>query len=342
MKKILKSALALSASVMLISAASAEKYRMQGSFLAGDYAGTYLLDNWYDVLKQRTDGRVEILYSPNKSIVPHKETPKAVASGILDGEGWTAMSYFSGKNPAFALLGDLVGGYDTVAQMRDFCQNGGGETLAQKAYDSITNGKVTVIACAPYQREALVSAIPIYNVADLKGVKIRAPEGMVAMTFKEVGANPVNIAYSEVYTSLEKGVIDAADASAYANNDALGFNKVARYPLYPGIHSMPVLVFTMNTAKYNKLAPLDKKLLRDWAYESIADLAIAIDNRDQELVARDKKDPTITVIDWPQDERDKLRAIAKGTWGSFAGKNDLAKEVMEAHIKYMKSNNMLK
>lgn len=342
MKKFLNGVLALSASIILFSSASAEKYRMQGSFLAGDFAGTYLINNWYDVLKQRTNGRIEILYSPSKSIVPHKETPKAVASGILDGEGWTAMTYFSGKNPAFALLGDLIGGYDTIAQMRDFCKNGGGETLAQKAYDSLTKGKVTVIACSPYQREALVSAIPIYGIDDLKGVKIRAPEGMAAMVFKKSGANPVQIAFSEVYTSLEKGVIDAADASAYANNDALGLNKIARYPLYPGIHSMPMLVFTMNTAKYNKLSALDKKLLRDWAYESIADLAIAIDKRDQQLVARDTKDPTITVIDWPQQERDKLRAIAKETWGYFASKNALAKEVMEAHIKYMKSKNMLK
>ncbi len=341
MKRILKSLLVVSSAVVAFSAAQAEKFRVQGSFLAGDYAGTYLLENWYDVLKQRTDGRVELVYLPNKSVVPHKDTPKAVAGGILDGEGWTAMSYFSGKNPAFALLGDLIGGYDTVAQMRDFCQNGGGQQLAQKAYDTITNGKVTVVACAPYQREALVSAKPLYGVDDMKGLKIRAPEGMVALTFKKIGANPVNIAYSEVYTSLEKGVIDASDASAYTNNDALGFNKVARYPLYPGIHSMPALVFTMNTKKWNSLSDGDKKILRDWAYESISDLAVKIDERDQVLVERDKKDPTMTVIDWPQAERDKLRAVAKEAWAEFAGKNDLAKEIMDAHIAYMKANNLL-
>lgn len=332
---------ALFMAVAMANTANAETYTIQGSFLAGDYVGTYLIDKWYPILKQRTNGNIDIKYAPNKSVVSHKDTPKAVAAGILDGE-LTAPLYFSGKNPAFALLGDLVGGYDTIAQLRDFCKNGGGEQLMQKAYDSITGGKVKVIACAPYAREALVAAKPIYSIADLKGVKMRAPEGMVSALFKKAGANPANIAYSEVYTSLEKGVIEAADASSYANNDALGFNKVARYPIYPGIHSMPNLVFTLNMAKYNKLSDADKKTVHEWAYEALTDIAIYNAKRDKELVARDKKDPNITVVDWPQSERDKFREIAKSTWPDFANKNALAKEVMDAHIKYMKSKGMLK
>ena len=50
----------------------------------------------------------------------------------------------------------------------------------------------------------------------------------------------------EVHTALEKKVIDATDASAHVNNNAHGMYKIARYSIYPGIHSMAVLQFIFN------------------------------------------------------------------------------------------------
>ena len=70
-----------------------------------------------------------------------------------------------------------------------------------------------------------VSKVPIKGVADLKGVKIRSPEGLAADAFRRV-ASPSSIPFSEVYTSLEKGIVDAADASVYINNHASGFHKM--------------------------------------------------------------------------------------------------------------------
>ena len=48
----------------------------------------------------------------------------------------------------------------------------------------------------------------------------KTPEGLAADVFKRAGAAPVSMSGSETYGALEKGVIDAADNSAYANNDA--------------------------------------------------------------------------------------------------------------------------
>ena len=50
-----------------------------------------------------------------------------------------------------------------------------------------------------YGKEALVSKVPIKGVADLKGVKIRSPEGLAADVFRRAGASP-SIPFSEVYT----------------------------------------------------------------------------------------------------------------------------------------------
>ena len=50
---------------------------------------------------------------------------------------------------------------------------GGGKEMLQKIYDSlkVTSGKLGVIGCSPYSREALVSKEKITGVAGLKGVK---------------------------------------------------------------------------------------------------------------------------------------------------------------------------
>ena len=65
------------------------------------------------------------------------------------------------------------------------------------------------------------SEITIRSMADIKGVKIRSPEGLASEVFKRVGAAPVSLPFSEVYTALEKGLIDAADASAHSSTTKL-------------------------------------------------------------------------------------------------------------------------
>lgn len=146
---------------------------------------------------------------------------------------------------------------------------------------------------------------------------------------------------SEVYTALEKNVIDAADSSAYANNDASGMHKVAKYPIYPGIHSMPFMQFTINEATWNSIDSEDQVALTDWFLSAYADLRIYLDAKDKELVTRDKAEGDITVIDWPQSERDAFRKIAKEAWEAFGSASPLAKEVYQTHVEFMNEKGLL-
>ncbi len=318
----------------------AKKLKIQTSANASHFSLAYLNANWIPELKKRTQGRWEIELLPIKAVVPHKDTPKAVATGILDGD-LTSTSYFSGLDPAFALVGDLIAGYDTPAQIQDYCRNGGGKQILQKLFDKYQPG-VTVVACGTYNREAFVSKVPIKGVADFKGKKIRSPEGLAAEVFRRVGATPVALPGSEVYTSLEKGIIDGADNSSYSNNDANGLHKVAKYPLYPGIHSMPVLQFTLSTSVWKKMSNEDRVIIEQWYQDAYKGLTAASDKKDQELVARDKAGKDITVIDWPQAERDQFRQIATGAWKDFAKATPLGKEAYDSHMAYMKKVGLLK
>ena len=159
-----------------------------------------------------TGGAVKIDVLPTKAVVPHRETIDAVANGILDGD-LNAVSYFSGRDPAFAMIGDLIAGYDTVDQVRTFCMHGGGKEILQKLYDKYTKGKVHVVGCGPLCQGGVRLNCSDQDRCRYEGCKVRSPEGLAAEVFKRP-ARVVSLPFSEVYTALEKGVIDAADASA--------------------------------------------------------------------------------------------------------------------------------
>ncbi len=318
----------------------AKTLKLQASSSAGDWAHRFMTEQWGPKLGEMTDGALEVEVLPTKAVVPHRETIDAVANGILDGD-LNAVSYFSGRDPAFAIIGDLIAGYDTVDQVRTFCMHAGGKEILQKLYDKYAGGNVHVIGCGPYAKEALVSKVPINGVADLEGVKIRSPEGLAAEVFKRAGASPVSLPFSEVYTSLEKGVVDAADASAYVNNDASGMHKVAKYPIYPGIHSMAVLQFIVNKDVWEGLSPAEQKGLEVWYSAAYDAMRREADLQDRDLVARDKADPDMTVIDWSIEDRKKFREIAVGAWEEFGSQSELAKEALDAHLTYMKRIGLL-
>ncbi|WP_234906025.1 TRAP transporter substrate-binding protein DctP [Affinirhizobium pseudoryzae] len=329
------------AALAISSVAKAENYSIQSSFNAGDFSMQYLTQNWLPKIKAQTGGRVEITLTPNASVVPAKETIEAVSAGVLDGD-FTSVNYFSGIEPAFAIMADLISGYDTPAQMLGFCRDGKGEAMQQKILDSVSGGEVHLIACGPYSRESLPARTPIRTFEDLKGKKIRAPEGLASAVFAAAGASPVSIPFSEVYGALEKGIVDAADASAYVNNVATGLHDVAPYPLYPGIHSMPLMQFTMNKEKWDALSADDQKALRTWWYAAMEDLTKVVDEQDQEKAKADAAGGKIEVINWAQEDRDQLREVARAEWVKFASKSALAREALDANLDYMTTIGLIK
>jgi TRAP-type C4-dicarboxylate transport system substrate-binding protein len=317
--------------------------KVQTSQSAGDFTFQYLSEEWAPKIEAMSGGELKLELLPSGSVVPYRESMDAVANGILDGD-LTAVSYFSGRDPAFAILGDLIAGYDTTDQVQTFCKHGGGKEALQEAIDAVTGGAVHVIGCGPYAKEALVSKVPIRTVEDFEGVKIRSPEGLAAEVFRRAGATPVALPFSEVFTSLEKGIVDAADASAYVNNTETGMHDVAKYPLYPGIHSMAVLQFTINDETWQSLDPQLQTILEVWYEAAYTDLRRYADLKDQEVVQKDRAGagtPGIEVIDWPQEERDKFRKIAVEAWKDYAQQSELAQSAYEAHITFMQSIGLL-
>ncbi len=334
----------VAAAVSLTGAASAQTViKIQTGWAAGSFSLNYTNKNWVDKLEAMTYGNVKIDIRPSKTVVPHRETPQAVAAGILQGD-MNAVAYFAGRDPVFGMLGDLIAGFDTTEQNQMFFRFGGGVDVLQQAWDEQLPGKIHVVGAGPFAKEAFVSVTPIRTVEDFKGLKLRSPEGMAAEVFRRVGAAPTSIPFPELYTALEKKVVDAADASSYTNNASLGFNKIAKFPIYPGIHSMAVIQFVINQQTWEKLGPQGQAALETWYYAMWPDVTRATDLMDHELVAKDMAESSksgIEVINWSQGERDKLRKIAQGAWEDISKQSGLAKEAYDKYITFMTKMGLL-
>ena len=333
------------ASMLALSASAAmaqQVWKVQTSMTAGESFYKNIEEHWLPRLAEMTGGELQIELTPVGSVVPYNETMDAISQGILQGD-ITATVYFSGRSKAFAILGDLISGYETPDQIAMFCYHGGGRELIQEAFDTYAGGGIQVVGCGAIARESFTSKVPIRGIDDLKGVKVRSPEGLAANVFERAGASPVALPASEVHTSLDKGVIDAADFSSYTMDESVGLHEIAKFPIYPGIHSMPVIQFTVNKAAYDSLTPAQQTILDVWYRAMVADLAMMNEITDRELVAGDMADDAsgVEVINWSEEDRDKLRAIAAEAWAEFAEGDDLAKRAYEANITFMKKIGLL-
>lgn len=324
-------------SLTSFSALSAEfNLKVQSSDPAGDQ--NFLIQKeWADKLAKDSGGRLEIDLLPTGSVVKHTETLDSIKMGVLDGH-LTATGYFSGKDPAFGLLGNMVGAWSDTSQLLDYMNNGGGNELLTELYKPYG---VKFVGASTTGVEAFVSKKPLDGVDDLKGLKLRAPEGLVQKVFAAAGASPVNLPGSEVYTGLSKGVIDAADYTVFSTNQKNGLNDIAPHPVQPGFHSLPLIDMSISQKKWDAL-PKD---LQDLLTQSVKDLAIDITSKlkaaDIKAVEEAKKNPKITIHDWSAEERKKFRAIAKTQWEEFAKSSPNAQKVFDSVTSYLKSKGLL-
>lgn len=292
---------------------------------------------WAEDVEQMSGGRIAIEILPVGAVVQANQTLQAVKSGILQGH-LTDPSYFTGQNPAFGMMGNLVGAWSDPYDFLDYMNNAGGEQLYNKLVEPYG---LHLIGAAATGLESLPSSRPIRTVEDMQGLKLRAPEGMVYNIFEKAGATPVNLPGSEVYTSLEKGVIDAADYTVFATNHSQGLHEFASYPNYPGFHSLPMVSVSLNKEIWDSL-PDDLKAILEVSVDSMAyEMVAKLKTRDMEAVREARQNPDIEIIDLSAEERAKFRSIAREEWAVWAEKNDITQEFYDSVVGYMENHNLL-
>jgi TRAP-type mannitol/chloroaromatic compound transport system substrate-binding protein len=240
--------------------------------------------------------------------------------------------YFSGKEPAFAAISDMIAAYSHPWQKDAWMYYKGGLDMLNQMYKPY--GAYTV-GFMFWGIESMVSTHPIRNMNDFKGLKMRVPQGMTAMLMQKLGASVVVLPGGEVYSALDKGVINTSDWASISMNNRMGFYRVAKYTNYPGFHSMPLGDFTVNMKEWNKLPDDVKAILktatREWCWDSIERIAI----EDLKLID-DLKSQGVTVIKWSDEDLHAVRAVARGIWDEFAKKSPMTKKVIDSQKAWLK------
>ncbi len=310
-------------------AADAIRWKMMSLWGAGTLPQK-LNEKFAERVKLMSGGRLLIEALPGGSIVAPTESLDAVASGVLDAQQ-AGTGYWPGKDAAFSLLGDLQGGWENPRQAQEWLEYGGGKELVRELYAKFNAHFVTGIW---YGAESLVSKKPLRTLADFKGLKIRAPVGMGQDIFTILGAAPVNLPGSEVYTSLERGVVDASDWGTLSMNQDLGYHKLAKYPSYPGFHSMPMGDVAVNMKRWNAL-PEDLKLIVEVAARDFSREMVELNGLEDIRVATEAASLGVEPISLSPEERRKFREIARGVWKQYAGRSEMAKRVYDSQMAFM-------
>jgi TRAP-type C4-dicarboxylate transport system substrate-binding protein len=195
---------ALAATGLMTGAALAEttKLRIQTHYAPETVSGK-LAAQFADDVQVMSNGEIQIEMFYASSVVKSVETFDAAATGILDCD-MTGGAYQTGKNPAFQFVGDIMGGYDTPYQQLSWLYHGDGFAAADSLYNKYG---MKLVGWWVYGQESLSSSKPIAGPADLKDWKFRSPPGLETEIFANLGAKPIVMDFTEIFTALETGII---------------------------------------------------------------------------------------------------------------------------------------
>jgi len=108
----------------------------------------------------------------------------------------------------------------------------------------------------------------INSTADLKGLKMRIP-GLGGKVYAKYGTSVVLLPPGEIYTALERGVIDATEWVGPHDDMKMGFQQAARYYYYPGWHEPGTTgEFVFNKKAYESL-PVDFQRMLDYITQAL-------------------------------------------------------------------------
>ena len=172
-------------------------------------------------MKEKSQGRMEIRVHPASSLYPGPELIPAVLDGRSE-VGTVLASYLTdvllemGPLELPFMTSSIAEHKKAAMQLRPFYT----EMLAKKG--------LKLLAISTWPSQQIFSTVPIRTVADWKGKKIRVYGADSANVTRLLGGSPVNIAFGEVYSALEKKTVDGAMTSA-TNAEPMKFFEVAKY-----------------------------------------------------------------------------------------------------------------
>ncbi|MDC1398272.1 TRAP transporter substrate-binding protein [Octadecabacter sp.] len=319
------------AGAMMASAAVAQDVTLRiQTHYATEHPTGKMLATWIDDVQTMSGGEITIEMFYSSSVVATVETFDAAINGILDCDA-TGGAYQTGKNPAFQFVGDIMGGYETPWQQYSWLYYGDGYDAAQELYNA---QGMQLIGWAVYGQESFASSRPIAGPEDLVGWKFRSPPGMETEIFEELGASPIVMDFTEIFTALETGIIDGADASGLANNVGLGLYDIVKHANYPGFHSMPSDHLACNQAVWEGLTEGQRRII-DTAWQKLSFQIAMYNEKANTEAAAALQAQGVTLYDWSVEDRAAFRIAAQTAWDDWATRSPEADALVQSHKAYL-------
>jgi TRAP-type C4-dicarboxylate transport system substrate-binding protein len=291
----LLAALALAAAAAF---APAQAQQVTLKAVNGFQEGTYYARNFEAFVKKVNEegkGVVQINYLGGPKAVPTMEQGAALRNGVVDLAN-TTTSFVASVSPESLALN-----YATVpwAEMR---RNGTVDFLNKLMMEKGLYYYARTGDGVPYH----IYLNKRIDKADLSGLKIRiAP--IYREFFSRLGASVMQIAPGEVYTALDRGVVDGYGWPLLGVFD-LGWHEKTKYRVDPGFYNIELgVIFSAKT--WNALSPAQREFLNKqvaWLEAKNVDMA----GKDAAADIKRQAEVGIQTIKLPEAEARKLQALS--------------------------------
>ena len=251
-------------------------------------------------IRKRTNGRFDITVFPASQLGNENQLNEALGFGAIDiiyvGINFVAATYPPlGISGAPFMLRDL----DHWKAYRDsklFSE------LVQ-GYDEKTRHKITALTY--YGQRHVTANRRISKPEDMQGMKLRVPPAPLFLMFtKSVGADATPIAFSDVYTALQQGLVDGQE-NPLPTIMAKKFYEVQSHIVLTG-HITESMVTVIGSHVWNKLTPDDQKVFAETLKEAAAKATESIEASERILAGEFRK-LGVTVV---EPDREAFRKAA--------------------------------
>ncbi|EIF51441.1 MULTISPECIES: TRAP transporter substrate-binding protein [Sulfurovum] len=289
------------------------------------------VDSFAKRCAELSGGTLEIKVYAKNILVPALQVFDSTSAAQIDAFH-SGVYYWKGKNPAFSIFGGMPLGL-TSEEMVTWMKFGGGYELWRELYGKFNLYPLIGGTTGPqmggwFKKE-------INSLADLKGLKMRIP-GLGGEVMKKLGVNPVLLPAGEIYTSLERGTIDATEWVGPALDSMMGFAKAAPY-YYTGWHEPgSILEITFNKARWEKLSSEHQAIITAASEEMSANMLHEF--RYQNAKALQNLPDNVEVRTFPKDMMDAAKVALGEVLDAQSAQNEDFKRVLKSYRDFVKLN----
>jgi TRAP-type mannitol/chloroaromatic compound transport system substrate-binding protein len=176
----------------------------------------------------------------------------------------------------------------------------------------------------------------INSMEDIKGLKMRIP-GLGGKVISKAGGTAVLSAGGEIFTNLERNVIDATEWIGPYHDYLMGFPKVAPYYYYPGWHEpSAVLELFVNKPAFESLPKHLQEIIRTAAYRANNWILAEFESKNEQYLQKILAEHQTTLLKFPDEVLRQLRKYADEAIAEVVENDSYSKKVYEAYQAFRK------